>query len=348
MHRVRYYKINERIVWDRTNKIDVLTGSEQQNQVPDGMSQNKLSFMNSTLFSFIIDIGQSANFVQGLYHFDHSLQQWRQYSHISLSADDPRTPSSNDTCLPEQCHFLTWNILFDYYHSSLIHTSQRYPAILDTLKSLLPDVICLQEVTASFLNLLLNEVWLQEHHYYIIITQSVANSDKDKSYGQLMLTKNFRPRSFSICPLDVSDDSTTTSTTTTKKATKELMIARFGLTSRITIDLVNLHLHSDLSHNSDEKRCRALENLFKHMNTSNYMLIGDFNFGDYNEKEQNMLEKYSNDVHDLWREIYDLNEVRYSHFIDFFKFDFRILALLLIHQAISVLILHLFHKSNVV
>ncbi len=46
MHRIRYYKINGRIVWDRTNKIDILTGSEQQNQVPDGMSQNKLSFMN--------------------------------------------------------------------------------------------------------------------------------------------------------------------------------------------------------------------------------------------------------------------------------------------------------------
>jgi 2'-5' RNA ligase len=130
-----------------------------------------------------------------------------------------------------------------------------------------------------------------------------------------MLTKNFRPRSFSICPLDVSDDSITTSTSTTKKATKELMIARFGLTSRITIDLVNLHLHSDLSRSSDEKRCRALENLFKQMNTNNYMLIGDFNFGDYNEKEQNMLEKYSNDVHDLWKEIYNLDEVRNSHSI---------------------------------
>lgn len=30
MHRIRHYKINDRIVWDRTNKIDILTGSEQQ------------------------------------------------------------------------------------------------------------------------------------------------------------------------------------------------------------------------------------------------------------------------------------------------------------------------------
>jgi hypothetical protein len=174
-------------------------------------------------------------------------------------------------------------------------------------------------VTASFLGLLLNEVWLQEHHYYLIIMQSIISSEKDKSYGQLILTKNFRPRSFSICPLDVSDDSASASTTT-KKATKELVIARFGLTSRITIDLVNLHLHSDLSHSAVEKRCRALKNLFKQMNTNNYMLIGDFNFGDYSEKEQNLLEQYGNDVHDLWKEIYDLDEVRYSHFIECSKF----------------------------
>jgi endonuclease/exonuclease/phosphatase family metal-dependent hydrolase len=146
--------------------------------------------------------------------------------------------------------------------------------------------------------------------------QSVINSEKDKSYGQLILMKNFRPRSFSICSLDVSDDTTaTTTTTTTNKATKELIIARFGVNSRITIDLVNLHLHSNRSRDSDAKRCRALENLFKRMNTNNYMLIGDFNFGDYDMKEQNMLEKYKTDIHDLWKDMYDLDEVRFSSLI---------------------------------
>jgi endonuclease/exonuclease/phosphatase family metal-dependent hydrolase len=144
--------------------------------------------------------------------------------------------------------------------------------------------------------------------------ESVSSSEKDKSYGQLILTKNFRPRSFSIIPLDVSND-TTAATTTTKKATKELIIARFGLSSRITIDLVNLHLHSNLSRNSAEKRCRALENLFKKMNTNNYMLIGDFNFGDDDMKEHEMLRRYENDVHDLWKDTYDLDEVRYYYLI---------------------------------
>ncbi|CAF3931338.1 unnamed protein product [Rotaria sordida] len=293
MHRIRYFKINGCIIWDRTRKLDILTGSEQQ---------------NGTLY----DTEERPILVQGLYHFDQSLQQWIiQYPHITLTSDDLKIPSTNDTCLPEGCHIVTWNILFDFYQSTLIYTSQRYRSILDTLKSLLPDIICLQEVTYNFLNLLLNEIWLQENNYYIIIMKNVIDSYKEKSYGQLMIMKNFRPRSFSICPLDLSDndEETAAPTTVTKhKITKELIIARFGLNTKATIDLVNLHLHSDLSRNASGKRCQTLENLFKKMKTINYMLIGDFNFGDNNLKEQNILASYENKVHDLWKDVYNLNQ----------------------------------------
>ena len=140
--------------------------------------------------------------------------------------------------------------------------------------------------------------------------QNVISSDQDKSYGQLMLTKNFRPRAFSICPLDVSQDATAA---VPKKTTKELIMARFGLSSKITIDLVNVHLHSNRSRNAAEKRCQALENLFTEMNTCNYMIIGDKNFGDYDLKEQNILERYKNEVHDLWKDIYTLDQVRFHY-----------------------------------
>ena len=255
--------------------------------------------------------------MQGLYHFDQTYQQWVQYPHIPLSSDDPKLPSTNETSLPQQCHFLSWNILFDYHHSALIHTPQRYQSILHTLKSLLPHLICLQEVTAPFLHLLLNETWLQENNYYIIIKQSIINSGKDKSYGQLMLMKNFRPRSFTICPLDASDAdaAAAAAATTTNKATKEIIIARFGLNARVTIDIVNLHLHSNRSRNPNEKRCQTLENLFKKLNPNNYMLIGDFNFGDYDLKEQNLMEKYQGEIHDLWKDNYDLDEVRFRYLI---------------------------------
>jgi hypothetical protein len=37
MHRLRHFKINGRLVWDRTNKLDVLTGSDQQQEMSEGM-----------------------------------------------------------------------------------------------------------------------------------------------------------------------------------------------------------------------------------------------------------------------------------------------------------------------
>ncbi|CAM4806452.1 unnamed protein product [Rotaria magnacalcarata] len=289
MHRIRHYKINGNIVWDRTAKLDILTGSDQ---LPETVNDN----------------AEISTLVQGLYRFDHSLQQWSEVQNVPLTSDDTKTSSTKETCLPERCHFLSWNILFDYQKPGLIHSSQRYQSILHTLKNLLPDVICLQEVTVSFLNLLLNELWLQENNYYIVIMKSVINSEQTKSYGQMILTKNFRPRSFSICPLDTSDEDRTVAASTTAKTTKELIIARFGLNPKITIDLVNLHLHSDLSRNSSEKRCQALENLFRKMKTNNYMLIGDYNFGDSYVKEQNILEKYEDEVHDLWKDIYHLDK----------------------------------------
>ncbi|CAF1590721.1 unnamed protein product [Rotaria magnacalcarata] len=141
--------------------------------------------------------------------------------------------------------------------------------------------------------------------------KSITNSHEEKSYGQLMIMKNFRPRSFSICPLDLAEDddvSVTTALTRKPTLTKELIIARFGLNAKVTIDLVNLHLHSDLARNATEKRCQALRNLFRTMKTNNYMLIGDFNFGDAHIKEQNILAMYENDIHDLWKEMYRLDE----------------------------------------
>jgi hypothetical protein len=40
MHRIRYFKINGHIVWDRTKKLDILTGSERQDETTDGMKKN--------------------------------------------------------------------------------------------------------------------------------------------------------------------------------------------------------------------------------------------------------------------------------------------------------------------
>lgn len=252
----------------------------------------------------VVGLASADCLTQGLYQFDSSNHEWVVCPTTPLASDDGKTPSSSNMCLPERCHFVTWNILFDYNHSALIHTSQRYQAILQTLKSLLPDVICLQEVTMPFLTLLMNELWLQDNNYSILIMRSTIKSPEEKTYGQLMLMKNFRPRSFSICLLDDLSEQNIE-----KKGTKEVIIARFGVNAKITIDLVNLHLHSSRSKGAFDKRCQALENLFKRFETNNFMLIGDFNFGDYDLKEQQILQQHQDQVHDLWKDVYDVEEV---------------------------------------
>lgn len=212
----------------------------------------------------------SSYLIQGLYHYDQSNQKW-----TTLTSDE----LIDSMYIPKRCQFLTWNI----FSSETIHSDQRYQDILKTLKSSLPDIICLQGVTIEFLRLLLNENWLKNHNYYILhnISQEILS-------GQLILMKNLRPQTFSI---------------------SEYLIVRFNLNSKVTIDLINLHLSK-----SNEKYAEEFENLLKNLNTQNYIIIGDLNFGDYDLKQEDILQKHCYHIHDLWKEIYDIEEVLSHHY----------------------------------
>jgi len=234
------------------------------------------------------EITENPNLIQGMYHFNQSTNQWNLCSNVlSLSSDDLKIPSIDPMYIPEHCQFVTWNI----FSSEDFYSNERYKEILKTLKSFLPDIICLQEVTNNFLNILLDEIWLKENNYYIIITRNILDNNQNKSCRELMLMKNIRPRAFSICSFHLSKE-------------KEYIIARFELNSKITIDIINLHLYK-----SNEKISEELEYLFKQMNTQNYMIIGDFNFGDEDLIEENIIQKYKYQIHDLWKDIYDNEEV---------------------------------------
>lgn len=283
MHRIRHYKINGKIVWDRTKKFDIMTGNEIVNNAIDE-SNNEIRSMT-----------------QGVYQFDSSSAQWVLCPQVlSLETDDPRTVSTKDVCLPERAHFLTWNVLFDYFHADRLHTETRYVSIVETLEKLLPDIICLQEVTIKFLLVLLNQPWLGEHNYFVTIMGKIFKTDDEIAYGQITLSKNFRPRSFDVLPMNINDE------LNPKKSDKQLLITRFGLSPKVTIDLVNLHLHSSLAKNGEAKRCQTLENLLRRFQNKNYLLVGDFNFGDSDEMERNLLKSHQKEVHDLWCECHDL------------------------------------------
>ena len=242
--------------------------------------------------------------IGGLYGFDKASHRWILCPTASLLSDDSGSSPTTDTCfIPERCQIVTWNILHDHDRSADIHSDQRYSAILQTLRSLEPDLVCLQGVTMNFLDLLLDQAWLQEENYYLIITRQVFPTAEPKTYGQLMLMRNFRPRALTIYPCQLLSG-----------ATKGLnshvyIIARFNVSSTVTIDLVNLHLQSGESIGVSDERRQTLEYLLQTMHKRNYMLVGDFSFGDEAMIEESLLEQYQYAVHDLWKGYCDLSEV---------------------------------------
>ena len=243
--------------------------------------------------SFYLDPNENSSLAEGLYCFDHSIDQWISCPCLSMTADNVPQPSMEEMRLPQHCQIVTWHLLPDQCPSP----------IFERLESILPDLVCLQGVTSTCLDHLLDQCWLKENNYYLIITRNVLNQQQQPSDGQVMLMKNFRPRAFSVCPLYSLDDSS---------EAQKLIIARFGLNATVTVDVVSVHLPDKDSLLTNEQRCRAVEYLFKTMQQKNYMLIGDFSFGDVDVEEYSLMERYQYQIHDLWKEIYDLEQVYHS------------------------------------
>ena len=268
------------LISNRIKRNDALPGRDINHSMMKGTDRNGLFSERS----FSIDY--PLNLRQGMYQFDRSINQWTICSYVpSIISDHQPMPARDRVYLPEQCHFLTWNILSSHHPSTKLHPSERFREILKTLQSLLPDIICLQEVTRTFLDLLMEENWVRENNYSMIIMNSVLHSD-----GQLMLMKDVQPGAFEIYPLENSH--------------RECIVTRFSLKSNVMIDLINLHLDR-----SDEKRSEKLEHLLRKLKNRNYMIIGDVNFGDHDLIEESILERSKYQIHDLWKEFYDLDEV---------------------------------------
>ena len=71
---------------------------------------------------------------------------------------------------------MTYNVWFEDHFKE-----QRYHVILKMIKESQPDIVCLQEVTKPFMNILLDQSFIK-HSYYI-------SGNIIKGYGNLMLTR---------------------------------------------------------------------------------------------------------------------------------------------------------------
>ncbi|EGG20535.1 hypothetical protein DFA_00396 [Cavenderia fasciculata] len=96
-------------------------------------------------------------------------------------------------------NILTINVWFD---SFVWH--ERAQSLFEEISSLLPDVVCLQEVTPMFLDLLKEQIWVKNHY----ILSDSGQSDTVFPYGTIIMTKyqqhnnnRYKLVSFTLYPL---------------------------------------------------------------------------------------------------------------------------------------------------
>lgn len=80
---------------------------------------------------------------------------------------------------------LTYNVLFDKYDAAKICTAQRIPHIFAILAESHADVICLQEVTAPWLRLLLKQEFVRKAYWVSDGPDCLTLQE----YGQVILSK---------------------------------------------------------------------------------------------------------------------------------------------------------------
>jgi len=160
---------------------------------------------------------------------------------------------------------MSWNVYFDD-----ISGQTRYPKIINAIDKHQADIICLQEVTDSFIkNIQISSLNTQ---YKLIMT-----SEK-KNYRNIILTKLKSINSGSIqIPTNMN---------------RSVPYITFSKNNTL-IKLANVHLDSML--NDTELRINQINKILSHINSDESLILcGDVNYGDDN-KENILTEKHFKD-----------------------------------------------------
>lgn len=168
---------------------------------------------------------------------------------------------------------ISWNIYFDDETGT-----QRYPEILDYLEEQNVDVICLQEVTESFLNFLRIHSLSSEFNIF--------HEKQEHWYRNIILAKT-KVENDGIIDLP------------TRLGRSAPYIISEG------VSIFSLHLESMPEDSS--YRLEQLKTILSFLDTGSYILCGDMNFGDQ-DSEQYFVEDNFNDVGKSSGELtYDIN-----------------------------------------
>ncbi|RYH20980.1 hypothetical protein EON65_21835 [archaeon] len=181
---------------------------------------------------------------------------------------------------------LTWNIWFDSFEKAA-----RYGGVIGIISSLNPDVVCLQEVTTSFIRLLKDSSLPSIYSISDNLTGSTIIP-----YGTLTLVKTELLATFRFVDFP-------------SRMYRKLLTAEIPHPhGKIVVG--NVHLESLSNHPTREAQLQICQKVFQPYPF--FVLVGDFNFCSYRNYcpessvlENDSLQRILPGSHDMWLDIHD-------------------------------------------
>jgi poly(A) polymerase len=173
----------------------------------------------------------------------------------------------------------SYNVLIDVHHSERIQTHKRLPAILAELRKTDADIIALQEVTPALVDLLLKTDWVRDY----FISES-PYADKVKPYGNFIMSRF----PFQLVEHQFSGH-------------KRSLVGRWKLNDKF-VHLANVHLTSNHSENSFQKRTQQLATVLSYLQqqSGECLIVGDFNTR--GDEQQEIIDRA--EFVDLWQHLH--------------------------------------------
>lgn len=218
------------------------------------------------VFNQVETAGIAAEFQpQAVYGFSSELGEWVKGS----------PQSSNEHLF--SIKVVSYNVLRTDQEIQGVNHQRRIPQLIRSLDVLRPDVIALQEVTEPFREMLFRLAWVRENYWCTLPDSPLQNGQ----LTELILSRHAPEKGFQL------------SFSPAKKATGVRL-----LLNGLPLDVVTLHLPSDLAMAASERRVIYLRQLGHALKSSQAALIlGDFNLA--SEASSSILPGFR----DLWPEI---------------------------------------------
>jgi len=216
------------------------------------------------------------------YVFDKDKQKWT--SKIIEKKEMKEEKEEKNTQKSEQQNtvtFITYNVWF-----SDNYWKERGEALFKLVSKYTPSVICFQEVTDKFLDLLLTQSWVREHYYV-----SDSSGSTIVPYGVIMLIN----KTLTICSISIHALPTNMG--------RRFLLTKLMNNNNIEFKVGTVHLES---RSNEEMRKSQLETIMKILNNGKidiHFLMGDFNI-DREKENTNSLKKPFPQYLDTWPELY--------------------------------------------